>query len=278
MGGIKYVLLLCFFALVGCTSGLDDFSEEGGSAFAEQEVVGSNLIVPNTLVPPDLTPSDIAGAPLSIDAMPASSVAALQDPGQAGDVSRLFVRYAVGCAFDTSQSFSFTWTDEFGTTHEENYPGLLGLASSWATAPLGDQGQRWVSACLAARTNYYGIAVIISMRASHQAMQQLDGLEKAGFPMEEGAFWGNLFLPMPFVRACHYAPNDAHSRSLMRDCAAGHVGDAGIDSCGIIQRVGSCNDVCSALDPTNLYHTSCTLDPSASPAIPVAEVITVYLK
>jgi hypothetical protein len=66
--------------------------------------------------------------------------------------------------------------------------------------------QRWVSACLLARTNAYGRHVEISMRAPANAPQPIkDALalslsnpdEAAEFNKREGAYYGNLFLMQP---------------------------------------------------------------------------------
>jgi hypothetical protein len=270
--------------LTGCgDDGFYDLADEGDLGSAEGAFVGGNSmmpngIYPNMLSPLALVPSDLAAGALTPAAMAPAALESITDPDEAGDVSRMFLRYAVGCALTSQQSFSFSWTDSKRALHAESYPGLIGLAPSWATAPLDAPGQRWVSACIAARTNYYGVSVNISARGFHDAIKQSGILEKLTFPKEEGVFWGNLFSSKPFVRSCHYAPNVDHSRALLRECAAGHVGAGGVESCGMIARVGSCDSMCDSLDPGNLFHARCAIDPAVSLANKTAEVITVFLQ
>jgi hypothetical protein len=181
----------------------------------------------------------------------------LRDPGFAGDLSRQFLRYAVSCALDSTQSFSLSWTSA-GVVHDETYPGLLGLATSWATRPLSRSGQRWVSACLASRVNWYGIQVVISSRGPRRALTATVS-ELSTFPMIEGAFFGNVFGPAPAVYSCYYPPNVAHSRSLHRDCATGHdVGDGETVDCGTLEVLGPCDSYCESFDEGEKYYWGCS--------------------
>jgi hypothetical protein len=106
--------------------------------------------------------------------------------------------------------------------------GLIGLAvnkdgSHWWDPPVtastgeagaGDAGaseagtcdetcQRWVSACVLARTNAYGVHVRISLRAPADAPQGIkDALattpdEVANYTLREGAYYGNIFGTTP---------------------------------------------------------------------------------
>ena len=78
------------------------------------------------------------------------------------------------------------------------------------TARATDSCQRWVSACVLARTNAYGVHVQISMRAPAvvppgrdaqyakiQAALATSPGEVATFGGREGAFYGNLFATTP---------------------------------------------------------------------------------
>ena len=211
---------------------------------------------------------------LNLNALDSTSLNAIQAPGPSGDMARQLVQYAVSCALDSTQSFSFTWRDTGGVTHQENDPGLLGLATDWASQPLSASGEQWVSACLAARVNWYGVHVMLSARGSNTGLQVSDP-ERSTFMLQEGAFFGNLFGPTPKVYSCD---NDAHvdlARSRYRDCAAGHLNlDTSVSDCGIIQRLGSCSSRCAAADPTDGYYPSCR-DPGETP---IAETITIYLE
>ena len=99
----------------------------------------------------------------------------------------------MSCALTPSQSFAFSWTDSSSVIHSESYPGLLGLASSWASSALSTTGQQWVSACLASRVNWYGVHVDISSRGNHTSLGTTHAERTTDYPVIEGAFFGNLF-------------------------------------------------------------------------------------
>jgi len=80
-----------------------------------------------------------------------------------------------------------------GVHHE--FPGRLGLAPEWQRGPCDTACQRWVSACLLAHGNALGVEVPISLRGHHPALATTAD-ERAGFPVQEGAFYGNLFDPL----------------------------------------------------------------------------------
>ncbi|MRG91872.1 hypothetical protein [Polyangium spumosum] len=277
-------LIISLGTLVGCgdageAPGDEDtiLVEDAEMGLVEENAIQPNAIQPNAIQPNAIQPNAIQPNALTPTAFGPSTLAALEDPGEAGYLSRMFVRYAVNCAFDPSQSLSLSWTDLGGVVQTETYVGKLGLAPSWATGPLDETGQRWVSACLAARTNWYGVTVLISMRAAHDAIKQSSSLEQLIFGKEEGAFWGNLFAPTPYLHACVYVPNANHSRNLLRDCAAGHVGTDGLEDCGIIERRGSCDALCDPLDSNNAFRPKCVYDASVVPPRKTTEVMTVFL-
>lgn len=85
--------------------------------------------------------------------------------------------------------------------------GLIGLAPEWGQAggACNESCQQWVTACVLARTNAYGVKVDISMRAPDDAPQHVKvalavkgnegevGTERGDYTIFEGAFFGNLF-------------------------------------------------------------------------------------
>jgi hypothetical protein len=198
---------------------------------------------------------------------------AIQDPSSTGDQSRLLLKYAVGCALEPSQSVSFTWVDDSGVSHEETYVGVMGLAPTWAGGALSEDGRRWVSACLIARVNYFGVVVNVSLRGPMSGLGVSES-EAAAYTNQEGAFWGNIFSSTPTAYACDDVPNDAHSRERQRVCAAGYDDGSGtLQGCGIIQRVGSCADACGTLT-SGLYYDSCSSGDGQSSS----SVVTVFLE
>src|SRR5262249_21188592 len=145
-------------------------------------------------------------------------MSAVQDPGEAGDLSRELLRYTVSCAFTSNQSFEFSWVDADGAEHEESYPGLLGLAPSWATQALDLAGQQWVSDCLASRVNAKGISVMLSSRGTHPALATTFE-ERVTYQTREAVFFGNLFTNSPTVYACYDPLSMLPSQLANRVCA-----------------------------------------------------------
>jgi hypothetical protein len=281
----RFATLLVIPFVMGLLGGCGSLPREVGDeetrsiseALETSNAMVPNAMVPNAMVPNAMVPNALSASALSLGMLSPSSLAALQDPGEAGALSRQFVRYAVGCAFVPGQALSFTWTDDSGIVHQEDYQGVLGLAPEWSTQPLHEGAQRWVSACLAARTNWYGQKVILSTRGV--ALGQPDPDELLGYPREEGAFWGNVFAPTPAVYACYNADNVDNSRAHLRDCAAGHLEpDGTVAECGIINILGPCDQFCFPVIDQGLGHIYCSADPSTlSSAAENVYVISVYL-
>ncbi|XXX77713.1 hypothetical protein WMF30_02910 [Sorangium sp. So ce134] len=226
-----------------------------------------NALVPNALVPNALVPNALVPNALVPNALSPASLAAIQDAGERGALSRMFLRYVVGCALDSSQSFSFSWVDSAGVTHNETYAGILGIASTWATQPLADNvKQRLVSGCVAGRVNYSGTNVVISMRSLESPLKTLVGSsELAAYPHAEGAFWGNLFISSPYMNACYDAGNEAIARAASRYCATGYIDGSGrVLPCGPIVLQGSCSAWCKELNGAGQFHSDCVDRPGQS--------------
>ena len=266
---------LAALLLAGCGTGSLDSLDEGPSGEAAEALENPNAMNPNAMNPNAMNPNAMNPNALNPTAISATAMLALQDPGSAGELSRQLLKYTVSCALDTTQSFSFSWIDTQGAVHAEVYPGLLGLVPSWATRALDTAGQRWVSACLASRVNWYGTPVMLSSRGAHTNLRTQSATERSDFPNLEGAFFGNIFMTNPVVYACYTAPNIAHSRSLLRDCAAGHVDSSGnVVDCGPVQILGDCADYCAPLDAAGLYFPSCA---RVSEGSTIVTIVTTYL-
>jgi hypothetical protein len=267
--------LVSLISLAGCAAApLETAESEGDLGVAQQAIGTHNGLPPSAL----LGRHDIAYAPLSLDSIPQGFLAAIEGASETSGEARLFLEYAVGCAFTRDQTFDFSWTDARGTTHEESFVGDAGLAPTWADSPLGDAGQQWISACLAARTNLFGKYVAISMRGPAAPIAHPDAAELEANPHEEGAFWGNLFADEPFVQACHVDANVNRARAAERECATGHVTGDLVEGCGIIEIVGSCDELCSPLVMGGAYHPGCGTTSAELPSPQKTKyVITVFL-
>jgi hypothetical protein len=114
------------------------------------------------------------------------------------------------------------------------FEGSIGLAEYWIDHRLAPTDQRWVSACIFARVNAHDTAEPISLRGPHDSLAVSAG-EAATFPLQEGAFYGNLFTG-----------DDAIDWNACRgkDQAAGEFG-------GLVDRD------CAEPDPLDPTHTQC---------------------
>ncbi len=82
--------------------------------------------------------------------------------------------------------------------------GVNADGSTWAKSGKCDEScERWVSACVLARTNAYGVKVDISMRAPANAPTAIKNAlavsdqERRDYGLREGAFYGNVFGESP---------------------------------------------------------------------------------
>lgn len=80
----------------------------------------------------------------------------------------------------------------------------MALAPGWLDRELTTDEQRWVSACMFARTNYFGKHIEISMRGNHPTAPSLKitPKEEQSFTLYEGGFFGNIFLEHPVAYTC----------------------------------------------------------------------------
>ncbi|WP_437923415.1 hypothetical protein WMF37_30855 [Sorangium sp. So ce291] len=267
---------------------IDDESEEllgeDQSAIESDNGFLPNALAPNALAPNALAPNALAPNALAPNALAPNALTAIKSPGPNGAPTREFLRYLVSCALRPDQTFSFSWTDTAGVVHPEVYRGELGIAHWWATGGIVNDTyvQRQLTACIAARTNWYGVHVMISLRNSESAMGS-SAAERAAYTVREGAFWGNLFASTPYVRACYAPSGVARARQLQRDCAAGHIsvdpatGATAVQQCGPMTIVGSCDAVCNRVDTISGFYAGCLENPATSPWVRTDVVVTSFL-
>jgi hypothetical protein len=125
------------------------------------------------------------------------------------------------------------------------FSGSIGLVPRWAAHKLSRKGQEWISACLLARVNAHDTVEPISMRGPHPALA-ITPAEAADFPLQEGAFYGNVFVPDPDpqdLNACRGQDQAAGETGGLvdRDCAEPDQFDASVTQCGFTY-AGDCAD------------------------------------
>ncbi len=215
---------------------------------AEQALRGDNGFSPNGLSQNGLSQNGLSQNGLSQNGLSQNGLSQNGfstwfggDPA-AGD---MVMRYLVKCAAASGESR--TWTDP-GTGLAYTWPGELGLAPSWAGGtPATELEQQVVSACLAAHVNAYSVSVPISVSgyaATGAAIKHYTG-EWDDFPLEEGAFFGNLFDGSGVFVCQKHAPFAA-GESSVRACAFDTSVKGPSRECSPMVNTGDCSAVCSA--------------------------------
>jgi hypothetical protein len=129
------------------------------------------------------------------------------------------------------------------------FEGGIGLAEYWIDHKLDLHGQRWVSACIFARVNAHDTAEPISLRGPHESLT-VGADEAIQFPVEEGAFYGNLFTDDDTIdwNACRGSGQAAGEFDGLvdRDCAEPDPENPGHTQCGF-NYAGDCADFTPAL-------------------------------
>ncbi|MGE0403459.1 MAG: hypothetical protein AB7T06_42535 [Kofleriaceae bacterium] len=173
--------------------------------------------------------------------------------------NRDVVGYLVQCALP--EGSSITLSDANGTY---TFDGAIGLAPGWASGAPSASEKRWVSACLLARTNAYGVSVAISLRGPNAALT-VDATEASAYGLREGAFWGDVFGDTLDANACPGPLKLADSQASTLPLRACTVSADGVTTTCGHDYAGACASACG--DDSGNY-TGCA---------GVTEVITTYV-
>ncbi|WP_437732361.1 hypothetical protein [Sorangium sp. So ce1335] len=180
----RMALAIPCLVLFGCASSVDPASEEAVGT-SEEAVLSSNRLSMNRLSMNRLSMNGLSMSRLSADGRELATTDLLQD-----EDGRELLRYTIGCALPEGKSLVGT----VGST-TYRFDGRIGLAPDWLSGPLPEKSQRWVTACLLAHVNGYGVEVAISLRGQHTALTT-DTAERRTFQQEEISFFGNVFQPL----------------------------------------------------------------------------------
>jgi hypothetical protein len=225
----------------------------------ESHVEAANRLATNRLATNRLATNRLATNGLS----DATSIADLKEMAS-DEGGRELLTYMVSCALPEGQSITVE-TDDASYT----FDGLLGLTPTWVDTPLSLADRHWLSACLLARVNYYGVTVHLSMRGDTEALATTDD-EVAKYSQYEGAFWGDLFADGDQIKnACESqlkSTNPQTGDMPLRQCTV-PTGDGTTTWCDFAA-AGTCENVCSGTNGGNGY-ASCA---------GATEVINVYLQ
>jgi hypothetical protein len=215
--------------------------------------------------PDGLAPAGLASTALTTAMLDATNAAAMGMTQEARDV----LAYAVGCALENTQSISFTVG---GIEYSD--AGGVGIAPDWTTSPLSTTQAAWVSACVFAHANELSRVIWISVRGD-QASLATTAAEQAQYPLEEGAFWGNVFVDLGTIAgySCEGVDRSANGTDAElseRECAQWDgITGSNTSPCGL-GYAGLCSSVCSTA--TAPYAGCSFLGDAAS-----ATVVTTFL-
>jgi len=123
--------------------------------------------------------------------------------------------------------------------------GEAGLAPRWLHHALDLDGRRWVSACAMARLGLSALAIPVSLRG-RDARLVVDPDEASAFPLEEGAFFGDIFVDpvkaLPWFACQGDGPRD---ETILADraCTEEDPDRLGVTRCGMVF-LGVCSTSC----------------------------------
>jgi hypothetical protein len=168
--------------------------EQGGEP--KPTIISVNGLPPGLLASRDLTGymSDLADTAMTAPTRLADSAD-----------GRTLLAFMARCALPSGQSLRSV--DSTGVAHR--FPGTVGLAPEWSLGAIGTSSRRWVSACLLAHANAFGLDVTIDLQGKHAALSTPPA---SGFTAQEASFYGNLF-GQPTMFACIGSSPSAASRS-----------------------------------------------------------------
>jgi hypothetical protein len=182
------------------------------SACVDAETDEADFTEEGRLVGNGLTPIQLWGASLNSAVLNATN---LQTMASTAD-GRAALTYVVGCALNLNHNVSTTYDPGDGSSVPITFYGFLGLADGWTSTALTQTQQRWISGCTLGRVNKTGANITISMRGTLTNFALAFG-ESTNYPVQEGAFFGNVFQGTDFyVAACKGTGNPT---ATGRDCA-----------------------------------------------------------
>ncbi len=243
--------------LFGC--GVDEQLNTSSQSVVSQNRLSSNRLSSNRLSSNRLASNRLASNQLS------SSRFSLGDRDLIEtDDGREVLSYIVSCAMP--EGITLAGTDSQGNQYE--FVGQLGLAPEWLERPLNQAEKGWVSACLFARVNAYGVSVQISLRGPSSALTVAPD-EQASWTLQEGAFYGNYFTapdqPINW-NACR-GKDAEQAQPHERACAQPDPQNPGKTLCGF-NFAGDCGRYSTASTPTacrsfslNGYYINCANRP-----------------
>jgi hypothetical protein len=239
--------------LVGCN--VDEHLSSSSQSLVAHNRLAANRLAANRLAANRLAANRLAANQLSSSRFTLTGTDLIDS-----DDGREVLTYIVSCAIPAGMTLA--GRDSQGNQYE--FIGELGLAPRWLDHFLNTAEKGWVSACLFARVNAYGVSVQISLRGPSSALTVTPD-EQASWTLQEGAFYGNYFTaPGEQIdwNACR--GRDSEQAQLReRACAQPDPQNPGKTLCGF-NFAGDCGRYTTAPTPTacrsfssNGYYVNC---------------------
>jgi len=154
---------------------------------------------------------------------------------------RATVTYLARCALASNDSL--VKQDQYGAWY--TFPGALGLAPQWKNNACDSNCQEIMSACMMAHVNTTGRH--INLYLDSPVVLGLGRLNN--YPLQEGAFFGNIFVTPPKPYYCNGFDFD-------RAPAGGRIGSTQTGS-PYTNPFGLCSSVCTTIGYLNEAYTPC---------------------
>jgi hypothetical protein len=276
--GSTRALVLAATSLIASCTGADiapraERGERGEHSEIKQEILTGSRVSPAVVLGQRSTVALLADGALANrscapSARDLTAVAAVVDAA-ATDAGRQLVTLLVACALPADTTLTVAGT-------EVAFLGEVGVAPAWARQELRDDERRWVTSCALAKMSGVAVEVPISLRGPRAALRA-DTDERDGWTVEEGAFYGNVFVPVDeplrwtACRGTGQIQNPSSGTIASRVCATPDPARPGKTLCGF-DFAGDCDDVCQRTGTGGARHHC-----QDARGVITRQVITVYL-
>ena len=240
-------LLVASLAFAACIDEAENLSSDTHGVVTNNRIT-SNRISGNRISGNRISGNRISGNRISGNRFEAN----IESMGDllASPEGQELLAFLIGCALP--EGVTLVAPDPNGGPDIEFF-GEIGVAPEWVNRGLDRSDRRWVSACILSRVNDNDVTVEISIRGPNPALDST-AAERATHPVEEGAFYGDIFGPLnqPLQWfACRGRDQAAgETGSLVdRDCAEPDPNNKGKTYCEFIY-AGDCADFAA---PKNKY-------------------------
>ena len=230
-------LIALVIGMSGCLA-MDMEDEYADIGVVQNNVLAENALSENALSMNALSTSALVSGELPLNYASAGTL-------HTSSLGRQLLKYVSRCAYSATD---YLHVDDSNGLGVDNFPGRLGLATTWKNGGLDDDYKELMTACLLAHLNKFGVPVSISVRYS--GAMATPNEESAVYFYGDGVFYGNLYASPPREYACSIRQKSGEVPAATSDFASLRVCDEGATNCGVTY-VGYCDEVCSTIVEDN---------------------------